>query len=83
MTGQIFHTNHQRGMFSISTTDGSFIVFHLLDSCDISRGDIIKGKITGHGDVILFNETENESFNAYIEQIDATELSARHGCFLG
>lgn len=69
-------------MFPILTSTGSFIVFELLDSCYINKGDTIRGQILGHGDTVFFNETENEKFDAYIEQIDASELSARHGCFL-
>lgn len=82
MTGQIFHINQQRGMFSILTSMGSYIVFELIDSSELSRGDTITGTISGLGDAELYNSTTNEAFNAYIQKINCNEITARQGCFI-
>jgi hypothetical protein len=80
MIGKIYHVNHRRGMYSVLLSEGGFIVFELLATCELSKDDIISGTITGGGDTILNNLTTEEKFDAYIQLIDCTEMIARNGC---
>lgn len=69
-------------MYSILQSNGSFIVFELMQSCELNKGDIISGEILGGGDSDLVNLTTKEKFTGYIQKINCNELGAKQGCFL-
>ena len=81
MTGTIFHVNKERQMFSVITEIG-FVVFELIDTSELSINDIIEGDCTNCGLTALFNKTTGNKFSVFIEQIGATEVSAKKGCFI-
>lgn len=76
MTGTIYHSNHTRGMYSVKHEDGSFTVIELMDSSELSKGDIVSGNFTNHGDMKLRNNTTNETISVYIQVLGCTEQQA-------
>lgn len=67
MQETITFINHRRGMYCVELSDGSYTVFELLDSCEIHQKDIIKGNLNEAGSCTLFNQSEQENFEALIE----------------
>ena len=82
MTGQIFHVNLKRGMYSIQVDHNDFIAFELLEMTPLEKGDIVEGNITGHGGETLTIKDTNEKIEVFIEVIGANEKLAKDRCFL-
>jgi len=82
MQGIITHLNHNRGMYSVELSDGSYTVFELIDSNKLEKGNIISGDLEEFGDCTLFNQTEDEHFEAYIQNIGLNSELAKNRTFL-
>lgn len=62
--GRVAILNHNRGMYAVELSDGSYSVFELLDTNEINQEDVISGSLDEEGDCTLNNLTENEEFDA-------------------
>lgn len=80
--GRIAVLNHNRGMYAVQLSDGNYAVFELLDSNELSAGDVISGALDEHGGCTLRNLTEDEEFEAFVEQIGTGLEQAKKGAFL-
>lgn len=67
MEGSVVFINHQRGMYCVELSDGSYTAFELLDSNEINEEDIITGPLDKLGGGTLQNRTKKESFEAFVE----------------
>jgi hypothetical protein len=65
--GRIAILNHNRGMYAVELSDGSYSVFELLDSNEIHSEDIISGELDEVGSCVLNNLTEDEAFDAIVQ----------------
>lgn len=82
MQGSVVHLNHNRGMYSVELSDGSYSVFELLDSNEINAEDIISGTLDELGSCTLQNLTENENFEAMIQNVGLNSQIAQNRTFL-
>ncbi len=73
--GRIIAFNHQRGMFIVEIEDGNYAVFELLDSVELTIGDLIRGDLHGLGHEELLRVESQELFDAY-GQSGPSSLSA-------
>lgn len=69
--------NDNRGMYAVELQDGSYSVFELLDTNEISTGDIISGDLDKEGSCMLNNLTENEEFDAMVQNTKLNLIMAR------
>ncbi|SDH52383.1 hypothetical protein [Mucilaginibacter gossypii] len=65
--GTVCILNHNRGMYAVELSDGSYSVFELLDTNEINLEDVISGPLDEEGSCTLSNLTENEAFEAMIQ----------------
>jgi hypothetical protein len=72
LKGEIAILNHNRGMYAVQLSDGSYSVFELLDSNEINLEDVISGPLDEEGNCTLQNVTENEIFEAIIQNAGLT-----------
>jgi hypothetical protein len=80
--GRIAILDHVRGMYAVQLSNGGYTVFELLDSNELSSGDVISGALDEHGGCTLKNLTEDEEFEAFVEQIGTSLEQAKKGTFL-
>ena len=69
-------------MYAVQLSDGSYSVFELLDSVDISELDEIRGPLQDTGSCVLYNLTTNERFDAIVQNIHLDKTSAKRRSFL-
>jgi len=67
--GTVVILNHHRGMYAVELSDGSYSVFELLDTNEINLEDIISGPLYNEGSCTLKNLSENEEFEAMVQNI--------------
>ena len=67
MNGTIIAINRINGMHAVQIEDGGVTVFELTDSHDAALGDVIAGELQTLGSETLANKTQQESFDAYIQ----------------
>lgn len=77
MEGTIASINQNRGMYAVELSDGSYTVFELLDLNEINEEDIISGTLDQLGSCTLQNQTSDESFDAFIENLGLGQQAAR------
>lgn len=65
--GSIALLNHTRAMYAIKLSDGTYSVFEMCDSAEIHLGDIVSGPLDEEGDCTLYNLTEDEEFDAIVQ----------------
>ncbi len=65
--GRIAILNHNRGMYAVELSDGSYSVFELLDTNEIESEDLISGPLDDEGSCRLYNISESEEFEAMIQ----------------
>ncbi|SHH91992.1 hypothetical protein SAMN05444671_4283 [Flavobacterium sp. CF108] len=82
MEGTIYHTNTAGALYSLYITDGIFLIFELIDNCNLSKGDIIKTSAQGLGDVLLYNVSTGIGFEAYLDNFVVGESFAKKACQL-
>jgi hypothetical protein len=82
MEGTVIHLNHNRGMYSVELSDGSYSVFELLDTMEIDKGNIIVGDLDELGSCVLQNRTADESFEAMIQNVGLNLQMAQSRTFL-
>jgi hypothetical protein len=82
MQGIVVHLNHQRGMYSVELSDGSYSVFELLDSNEIESGDVIIGALDELGSCTLRNHTAGGDFEAMVQNIGLNLPMAQNRTFL-
>lgn len=80
--GTICLLNHNRGMYAVELSDGSYSVFELLDSNEINLEDIITGPLDEEGSCILKNVTENETFDAMVQNTGLNLAMAKNRTLL-
>ena len=69
--------NHRRGMYAVELADGSYSVFELLDTNEINLEDIISGALDEEGSCTLKNLSENEEFDAMVQNIGLNLIMAK------
>lgn len=69
-------------MYSVELSDGSYVVFELLDSNEIESGDLIIGPLDEVGSCTLRNHTAGEDFEAVIQNVGLTLSMAQNRTFL-
>ncbi len=74
--GRVTILNHNRGMYAVELSDGSHSVFELLDTNEINSEDIISGDLDEEGNCTLKNLTENEEFEAMVQNIGLNAVMA-------
>jgi hypothetical protein len=67
--GHIAILNHNRGMYAVQLSDGSYTVFESLDTIEINMEDVISGTLDEEGDCTLKNLSENDEFDAIIQNV--------------
>lgn len=75
--GTVAILNDNRGMYAVELQDGSYSVFESLDTNEISTGDIISGDLDKEGSCMLNNLTENEEFDAMVQNTKLNLIMAR------
>ncbi|HZY37159.1 MAG TPA: hypothetical protein VFE53_10950 [Mucilaginibacter sp.] len=80
--GRVAILNHVRGMYAVELSDGSYSVFELLDSNQINSEDIISGALDDEGSCILNNLTENEAFDAIVQNTGLNLAMAKNRTIL-
>lgn len=80
--GEIAILNHNRGMYAVQLSDGSYSVFELLDSNEINLEDVISGPLDELGSCELRNLTENETFDAMVQNIGCNLSTAQRQTML-
>jgi hypothetical protein len=80
--GRVVILNHVRGMYAVELSDGSYSVFELCDSNEINSEDIISGALDDEGSCILNNLTENEDFNAIVQNTGLNLTMAKNRTML-
>ena len=65
--GTVAILNHYRGMYAVELSDGSYSVFELLDTNEINLEDIISGPLDEEGSCTLKNLTEDDEFEAMMQ----------------
>ena len=75
--GRVAILNDNRGMYAVELSDGSYSVFELLDTNEISAGDIISGDLDEEGSCTLNNLTENEEFDAMVQNTGLNLIMAQ------
>ena len=81
-TGVVIAFNPLRGYILIQTEQGEFVLFELLDSISISRGDKLAGNLGGLGRETLTHLEQNRRFEAY-GQTGPSSLAACKKIFSG
>ncbi len=66
MKGEVILINYQKGFIAIQTDYGVSVV-ELLGSYDVEIGDIISGNLDDCGGEDLFNITQDEEMDTYIQ----------------
>jgi hypothetical protein len=75
--GTVAILNDNRGMYAVELSDGSYSVFELLDTNEISAEDIISGDLDQEGNCTINNLTENEEFDAMVQNTGLNLIMAR------
>lgn len=80
MKGIIYHTNASRGMYSARLTNGSFTVFELVDTIELSRSEEVTGELEEFGDrEIVIN---GDRLHIHIDNYGLSEVVAFQKTFL-
>lgn len=80
--GIITILNHNRGMYAVELTDGSYSVFELLDTNELEAEDLIRGALDEEGSCVLFNITSNEQFDVIVQNTGLNLPMAQKQTFL-
>ena len=80
MNGQITFINQRRGMAAVLTSNGGFTVIELLGGYDVQIGDVVSGDLESHGGETIYNNTQMESMDVYIQGIHCTKQNAINLC---
>jgi hypothetical protein len=75
--GRVAILNDKCGMYAVQLSDGSYSVFELLDTNEISAGDIISGDLDEQGSCRLNNLMENEEFDAIVQNTGLNAIMAQ------
>ncbi|MCR8559306.1 hypothetical protein KXD93_16735 [Mucilaginibacter sp. BJC16-A38] len=67
LEGNIALLNRTRAMYAVKLSDGTYSVFEMSDSTEINLGDVISGPLDEEGDCTLNNVTEDEEFDAIVQ----------------
>lgn len=68
MIGKVIGINSRKGLVAVDTTDG-ITIFELLGGYEINIGDTISGNLDTHEGETLYNKSQNEAIDVYIEAI--------------
>ena len=64
-TGTVIAINARRGYIVVQIDQGDFVLFELLDSLDIAKGDRLAGHLEGLGSETLTHLGHTRKFEAY------------------
>lgn len=67
MKGSIIDINRRNGMHAVRMEDGTCTVFEMFDSHEAECGDVVTGNLQTLGSETLTNETQQEEFDAIIQ----------------
>ena len=76
MVGKIAEISHNKKKFSVKHDDESYSIIELMDSSNISIGDLVLAQFVT-GDVLVKNETQKSVFEAYIHNLGISEKQMR------
>ncbi|HWZ14941.1 MAG TPA: hypothetical protein VNW95_06850 [Mucilaginibacter sp.] len=65
--GTVAILNHNRGMYTVELSDGSYSIFELLGANEINLKDVISGPLDEEGSCMLKNLNEDEEFEAVVQ----------------
>lgn len=77
MKGTIIAIDRKSGFHAIRTEDGDTTVFELLDSEQPKIGDEVVGSLDSLGSETLFNVTQQQKFDVFIEDAHCSDSRAR------
>ena len=78
MEGKVIMINRSDNLIAVLTEEDEFTIFEILDIfCNINLGDIVRGDLETLGRLTLYNESRQEDFEVYIEDIHGSENTAR------
>ena len=77
MQGIVKYLNADDATAAIETSPGRFTIVGVMADDALGVGDEISGDLDGDGAVSLSNDTRGTSFDAYIEDNEASEDLAR------
>jgi hypothetical protein len=80
MTGQVFHINRQRDMYSIRLPEGSFTIIETAENLEFEEA--IDGNLNNLGFEIFKSIDSGLKFDCIVQNINCSESSARQACFL-
>lgn len=76
MKGVIVAMNRRKGFYAVRVDDGGITVFEMLDSHEPEVGDVISGRLDVHMGERLYNETQRERFDVYIQGVHCSDSAA-------
>lgn len=76
MKGKVYLINHNKGWIAILTENDQFSIVEVLEMFLPDIGDIISGNLESLGGETLFNVTQKENMDVYIQDIFADKKSA-------
>ncbi|ENB2050588.1 hypothetical protein D2H34_001995 [Vibrio fluvialis] len=77
MLGRIVYLNNRRGIFAIELENGSITICEHLDTCDLQKGQLVKGPLDSLGGETIYNIDLQEAVEVYIEWAELSHQDAR------
>lgn len=77
MRGIVVAVNARRGMIIVKTQENTYSVLELIVGYDIEPGDILKGDLEDLAGQTIYNVTQDEEMDVYIQDIQASLWHAK------
>ena len=81
MKGIIYHTNIERAMYSVQLSNGSFVVFELVDQRQLDMYTEVSGEFERYGEnEIAMNE--DDKLHIHVDEYGLSEMTAFKKTFM-
>lgn len=77
MLGQIVYLNEQHGMFAVQLESGLFTICEHLDTCDLQKGQQVKGPFDSVGSETIYNIDLQEPVEVCIQWSELNRRDAQ------
>lgn len=78
MNGIIRAINYNRGIIAVEVDGGDYTIVELCGDYDVNIEDVITGDLESSGGETLFNKTNNEKMDTFIQDHGCTFQQARN-----
>ena len=76
-TGTVIAINSRTARFAVQAEDGQCTLYDMDDTNELQLGDRITGPLDELGSVTLYNVSQQESFAAFAQDVQASATTAR------